>query len=162
MDSSSLDHEDVKGTESKDKAFSEGLYEAAGVGDVEPQQDTKKETTERQNVYAQDTALPQRTQIAQENPDLEKGENIERTDTALTSASTKPYSSFGSMEKKMIVLAATIAAFFSPFTAQIYFPALNQLATDLHVTSSKINLTMTTYMVCHTSPILASFSSEYL
>jgi hypothetical protein len=43
---------------------------------------------------------------------------------------------------------ATIAALFSPFTAQIYFPALNTIAKDLHVTNSKINLTVTTYMVC--------------
>lgn len=59
----------------------------------------------------------------------------------------KDYSSFTSREKKSIVLTATIGAFFSPFTAQIYFPALNTIAKELHVSSSKINLTMTTYMV---------------
>lgn len=73
-----------------------------------------------------------------------KDEDLKRTQTA---GSGVPYSSFGPWQKKLIVLMATIAAFFSPFTAQIYFPALNALAKDLHVSPSKINLTMTTYMV---------------
>ncbi|KAF4628197.1 hypothetical protein G7Y89_g9955 [Cudoniella acicularis] len=63
----------------------------------------------------------------------------------------KDYSSFGSWEKKLIVLAATIGAFFSPFNAQIYFPALNSIAKDLGVTASQVNLTMTTYMACYYS-----------
>jgi hypothetical protein len=63
----------------------------------------------------------------------------------------KNYSSFTAWEKRFIVFTATIAAMFSPFTAQIYFPALNTLAKDLHVTNAKINLTVTTYMVCFPS-----------
>lgn len=59
----------------------------------------------------------------------------------------KDYSSFTLWEKRFIVLTATMGAFFSPFSAQIYFPALNRIAKDLNVSSSKINLTMTTYMV---------------
>jgi hypothetical protein len=59
----------------------------------------------------------------------------------------KDYSSFTTWEKRFIVFTATMGAFFSPFTAQIYFPALNTIAKDLNVSSSKINLTMTTYMV---------------
>lgn len=42
---------------------------------------------------------------------------------------------------------ATVAAFFSPLSANIFFPALNQLADQLHVTSETINLTLTTYMI---------------
>lgn len=60
----------------------------------------------------------------------------------------KNYSSFTTWEKRFIVFTATIAATFSPFTAQIYFPALNTIAKDLHVTNAKVNLTITTYMVC--------------
>lgn len=59
----------------------------------------------------------------------------------------KDYSSFTNWEKKFIVFAATMGAFFSPFTTQIYFPAITSIAKDLHVSNSKINLTMTTYMV---------------
>lgn len=47
----------------------------------------------------------------------------------------------------MIVFGATMAAFFSPLTGQIYFPALNVIARDFNVSASQINLTVTTYMV---------------
>ncbi|KAJ4390873.1 hypothetical protein N0V93_004472 [Gnomoniopsis smithogilvyi] len=58
-----------------------------------------------------------------------------------------PYSSFSLFEKRMIVLAASLSAFFSPLTAQIYFPALNVVAEAFDVSISKINLTVTTYMI---------------
>lgn len=58
-----------------------------------------------------------------------------------------PYSSFTSGEKRMIVLAAAMAAFFSPLTGQIYFPALNVIAKEFNVSASQINLTVTTYMI---------------
>ncbi|RDW62641.1 hypothetical protein BP5796_10943 [Coleophoma crateriformis] len=78
-----------------------------------------------------------------DDEDEEKGP-LEKTQTA---ASGKPYSTFTSWEKKFIVLTATLAAFFSPLSAQIYFPALSTMAKDLNVSASKINLTMTTYMI---------------
>ena len=58
-----------------------------------------------------------------------------------------PYSVFTSRQKKWIILTASLGAFFSPMSAQIYLPALNSIAKDLHVSSSLINLTVTTYMV---------------
>lgn len=39
------------------------------------------------------------------------------------------------------------AAFISPTSANIYFPALNSLQTDLNVSSTLINLTLTSYMI---------------
>jgi hypothetical protein len=77
--------------------------------------------------------------------------------SASKAASEKDYSSFTAWEKRFIVFTATMGSFFSPFTAQIYFPALNNLAKDLHVTPSKINLTMTTYMACNPQPSLVPF-----
>lgn len=61
--------------------------------------------------------------------------------------SGKPYSAFTSWQKKFIVLSAAITAFFSPLSAQIYLPALTPIAHDLNVTSTQINLTITTYMI---------------
>lgn len=58
-----------------------------------------------------------------------------------------PYSIFTTWEKRFIVLAASGTAFFSPLTAQIYFPALTAIAEDLGVTDSQVNLTVTTYMI---------------
>jgi hypothetical protein len=62
-------------------------------------------------------------------------------------AAGKKYSFFTTTEKRAIVLAAATGAFFSPLSAQIYFPALNALSRDLHVSVTEINLTVTTYMV---------------
>ncbi|KAI5456981.1 major facilitator superfamily domain-containing protein [Mariannaea sp. PMI_226] len=57
------------------------------------------------------------------------------------------YSIFTTWEKRWIVLAAATTAFFSPLSAQIYFPALTTISKDLNVSSSKVNLTVTTYMI---------------
>lgn len=57
------------------------------------------------------------------------------------------YSVFKRNERRFIVFMASWAGFFSPVSSQIYFPALNTLASDLHVSSSLINLTLTSYMV---------------
>jgi hypothetical protein len=64
-----------------------------------------------------------------------------------TSASDKPYSIFTPWQKRFIILAASIGSFISPLTSNIYFPALNTVASDLRVSISQINLTITTYMV---------------
>ncbi|KAF7554648.1 hypothetical protein G7Z17_g2809 [Cylindrodendrum hubeiense] len=57
------------------------------------------------------------------------------------------YSIFTTWQKRLIVLAAACTAFFSPLSAQIYFPALTAIAQDLNVTDSQVNLTVTTYMI---------------
>ena len=65
-----------------------------------------------------------------------------------------PYSTFTNAQKIMITLTVSFLAIISPLSGQIYLPALDQLATDLHVPISYINLTITTFMVCrkHCSP----------
>ena len=42
---------------------------------------------------------------------------------------------------------AAMGGFFSPLSANIYFPALNALARDLKVSNQLINLTLTSYMI---------------
>ncbi|KAI1362045.1 major facilitator superfamily domain-containing protein [Xylaria arbuscula] len=59
----------------------------------------------------------------------------------------KIYSVFTKTEKRAIVLAAAAGAFFSPLSAQIYFPALETLSKDLHISINEVNLTVTTYMI---------------
>lgn len=58
-----------------------------------------------------------------------------------------PFSIFSSGEKRFVVIIASLAALFSPLSANIYYPALNTLSEDLHESLSKINLTITTYLV---------------
>ncbi|KAF6517438.1 hypothetical protein HZS61_003009 [Fusarium oxysporum f. sp. conglutinans] len=79
------------------------------------------------------------THVSNQDPEKQSNTEIEIPDA--------PYSSFSLWQKRLIVLAAASTALFSPMTAQIYFPALPAIAKDLGVTTSQINLTVTTYMI---------------
>ncbi|CAG8376621.1 unnamed protein product [Penicillium salamii] len=68
------------------------------------------------------------------------------SETTLSEA-VPPYSSFSTAKKRYIVATAAGAGLFSSLSAQIYFPALNTLADDLNVSTSLINLTVTSYMI---------------
>jgi hypothetical protein len=70
-----------------------------------------------------------------------------------------PFSVFSIAEKRFIVIIASLAALFSPLSANIYYPALNTLSADLHVSLSEINFTITTYLVCYYYPMPSSRSS---
>ena len=66
----------------------------------------------------------------------------------LAAVSTGPvYSAFSPSRKRYIVIMVTWAAFISPTSANIYFPALNPLKDDLGVSTTLINLTLTSYMI---------------
>lgn len=58
-----------------------------------------------------------------------------------------PFSVFTAKQKKFIVFMTAWGGFFSAVSANIYFPALNSLASDFHVSSTLINLTLTSYMI---------------
>ncbi|KAG9544599.1 MFS general substrate transporter, partial [Aureobasidium melanogenum] len=58
-----------------------------------------------------------------------------------------PYTVFTASQKRFIVLLAACAGFFSAVSANIYFPALNSLTEEFHVSATLINLTLTTYMI---------------
>ena len=67
---------------------------------------------------------------------------------ALHQAPSGPaYSVFPDRQRKFIVFMVACAGFFSPLSANIYFPALNALSRDLKVSSELINLTLTSYMI---------------
>jgi hypothetical protein len=66
------------------------------------------------------------------------------------------YSVFTISQRRYIIFMASWAGFFSPVSSQIYFPALNTLAQDLHVSNSLINLTLTSYMVSWSRALLRS------
>jgi len=81
-------------------------------------------------------------------PALEREQNVavEQANTP-TEIPNDVHSIFSPNNKKFIILTASTAAFFSPLSSNIYLPALNLLARDLHVSDSKINLTVTNYLV---------------
>lgn len=55
---------------------------------------------------------------------------------------------FNKSTGRWTIFFVALAGFFSPLSANIYFPALNYLAHDLHVSLKPINLTITAYLVC--------------
>ncbi|POR35923.1 Quinidine resistance protein 2 [Tolypocladium paradoxum] len=71
---------------------------------------------------------------------LESAEHLSRV------SSGPPYSAFSPSTKIWVTTMVTIASVISPMTANLYFPSLNDVAADLHVSVSLINLTITTYM----------------
>ncbi|KAG2145342.1 major facilitator superfamily domain-containing protein [Suillus bovinus] len=62
-------------------------------------------------------------------------------------AAEKPYSIYTRQEKWFIVMIASLAALFSPLTANVYFPAIPALASAFHTSIESINLSVTAYMV---------------
>ncbi|KAL8832612.1 MAG: hypothetical protein Q9170_004812 [Blastenia crenularia] len=57
------------------------------------------------------------------------------------------HSVFTKRQKYYITFLAAWASFFSPLSANIYFPALTTLAHDFHKSNTLINLTLTSYMI---------------
>jgi multidrug resistance protein len=69
-------------------------------------------------------------------------------DEPLSRVSTgPPYTIFTSKEKALIVALGAIGALLSPLTANIYYPALVDLARDLGVSYNDINLSITVYLI---------------
>lgn len=58
-----------------------------------------------------------------------------------------PWSIWSSKQRKLIILTASFASLLSPLSGQIYFPALDTIAKDLHVSNSLVNLSITTYLI---------------
>ncbi len=58
-----------------------------------------------------------------------------------------PYTIFTNHQKLGIVLLVAFASLYSPLSNFIYYPALAAVANDLHTTLSKVNLTITSYMI---------------
>lgn len=77
-----------------------------------------------------------------DNIDLEAG--IEQQPIAPTKA---PYSAFPTKAKRFIVLGAASASIFAPLSMQIYLPSLTTLVDDFGVNRTKINLTVSVYMI---------------
>ncbi|KAH6964868.1 major facilitator superfamily domain-containing protein [Fusarium venenatum] len=64
-----------------------------------------------------------------------------------SSTSEEPYSIFDKRQIALIVTLVSVAATFSGFASNIYFPALPTIAHDLDVSIELINLTVTSYLI---------------
>ncbi|OGM40571.1 hypothetical protein ABOM_011056 [Aspergillus bombycis] len=72
------------------------------------------------------------------------------------------YSILSEKEKIFTVCTCSMVTFLAPVAANMYFPALGPLARDMHVSSSKISLTITSFKIVQgVAPVLtASFSDQ--
>ena len=101
----------------------------------EKQPQSNPTTTDTNNTGATTAPAPSAT----DEPPSEKPKPVTPAD--------KNYSSFSHSQKLFIAIMASWAAFFSPLSANIYYPVFNILAHDFHVSNTLINLTVTVYMV---------------
>ncbi|KAG1754839.1 major facilitator superfamily domain-containing protein [Suillus paluster] len=74
-----------------------------------------------------------------ETPEGQKDEQV--------TEKSRPYSIYTRREKWFIVVMASLAALFSPLTANVYFPAIPTIASAFHKSIESINLSVTVYMV---------------
>lgn len=91
----------------------------------------------------------QAEELSQDHEDQDGRSEVEPE--AKRNLDDEPYSVFNHNEKRIIVICAGVCAFFSPISGQIYFPSLDTIAKDLHVSDSLVNLTITVYLVLDSS-----------
>ena len=63
--------------------------------------------------------------------------------TVSSIAPKPPYSIWSKCQKAVIVTVVSFAALFSPFTINIYFPAILEITADMNTTLSLMNLSIT-------------------
>ncbi|KAJ0109458.1 chloramphenicol resistance protein [Diaporthe amygdali] len=63
-------------------------------------------------------------------------------------SSEEVYSVFSKSSKAWIAFLVGLSGFFSPLSANIYFPAITHISQDLHVSLELVNLTITAYLIC--------------
>ncbi|KAH8811152.1 major facilitator superfamily domain-containing protein [Xylogone sp. PMI_703] len=93
--------------------------------------------------------MPKSTEgsVQQDCPPEEQSRNGSSQHNQASLDITPPYSIFSRVEKGYIVGIAATAAFFSPLSANIYFPVLPELSSYYSRSNSAINLTITVYMI---------------
>ena len=77
----------------------------------------------------------------------ETNARVEDADNEDLPADEDSYTIFTKNQRLGIVLLVALASVYSPLSSFIYYPALTAVANDLHTTLSKVNLTITSYMV---------------
>lgn len=71
----------------------------------------------------------------------------------------KVFSVYSRWQKRAMIVAVSLFALLSTMSASMYYPALPTIAEDLGVTTSDINLSVTTFMVRQPGPVLVLGSS---
>jgi hypothetical protein len=120
--------------------------------DLEEVDDAHHEPKEKEGRASEDVdlgttsaALSQHQEAGQDEDDKNQPRDLEALSTVQTNS--PPYSVFTKKQKAFIVCLTAWAGFFSPLSANIYFPALTTLTKEYNVSSTLMNLTLTSYMI---------------
>ncbi|CAK7263549.1 hypothetical protein SEPCBS119000_000547 [Sporothrix epigloea] len=107
-------------------------------------------TAEAEHAAVDDKYLPAQSSSDSEPPSEDVvSDSAPEDDAAVPGPDAVPprYSIHSTWTKRWIVLGASLGAFISPLTGQIYLPALGALARYFDITDAQVNLTVTTYMI---------------
>ena len=109
----------------------------------------EREINEIENGHLDETLSIESSPASAQTPIAEKHSTRDQVDPeALARVSSGPlHSVFTNRQKNYIIFLAAWASFFSPLSANIYFPAMTSLARDLDKSNELINLTLTSYMI---------------
>jgi hypothetical protein len=106
----------------------------------------KSLSTEIQDEKKEVASFPTPSTPSSIHEHVDQGEgDLEAVTTA--QSNSPPYSVFSKRKKLFIIFFAAWGGFFSPLSANIYFPALTTLSRHYNVSSTLMNLTLTSYMI---------------
>ena len=105
-------------------------------------QSSSKDTNEEQQAGSE----TRENSISQSQNERESQDGADLEELAPVT-SGPAYSAFSSKQKVYIVTVVTFASYISPTSASIYFPALNPIREALGVSTTLINLTLTSFMI---------------
>ncbi|KAK6509896.1 hypothetical protein TWF481_004624 [Arthrobotrys musiformis] len=110
-----------------------------------------------------DQSHPQNVEAEQKKRKEEGQCSVPTESVKDTPAPEKPYSVFSLAQKKWIVFLLTLSAFFSPFSSTVYLPALLPVQQELGITTTQVNLSLTTYLIFQAiAPTLSGELSDTL
>ncbi|KAM0511804.1 hypothetical protein ACHAPE_009480 [Trichoderma viride] len=80
-----------------------------------------------------------------------------------TQSADEPYSIYSQKTKTFLIISVSFMGIISPLSSAVYLPAVPQIAHDLNVSPSLINLTITTYMIFQgiAPSFIGTFSDTY-
>ena len=84
-------------------------------------------------------------ELQDQSKDLENADS--QTQVNRVPTADHPYTMFTLHQKFFLVLVSTLGGCFSPFTANIYLPAIDIISEALKVSVTSVNLTITAYMI---------------
>ncbi|EGD99706.1 hypothetical protein TESG_07047 [Trichophyton tonsurans CBS 112818] len=91
--------------------------------------------------------VPHASALTLTNPNGDKDVELAAKNTSSKISFELPYHIFSHRQKWQLVLIVSIAGAFSPLSSNIYFPAIDTISSQLHVSASLVALTITVYLI---------------